>query len=90
MRESTNQVPENSDYDKPLPSKRLREALSEASAVLGRSTQDALFHDLESSGITFRDSYYTLSQVQDALRKVFGHDGTALLMQRLEKALGLS
>jgi hypothetical protein len=46
-----------------------------------------LFHDLEFSGITFRDGHYTLGQVQNALRKVFGHDGTSLLMERLEKAL---
>ena len=87
MRESISPVPENSDYDEPVPSKRLREALRKASAVLGRSAQDALFHDLELNGITFMDGHYTLRQVQDGLRKVFGHEGTALLMQRLEKAL---
>ena len=78
---------ENSDYDTPLPSNRVKEALGEASAVLGRSAQDALFHDLEFNGITFKDRHYTLRQVEDALGKIFGREGTALLMQRVEKAL---
>lgn len=78
---------ENSDYDRPIPSKRLREVLIEASAVLGRPAQDAMFHDLEVNGITFSDGSYTLRELRSALRKIFGHDGTALLMQRLQKAL---
>lgn len=59
----------------------------EASAVLGRSTQDALLHDLELNGIALDEGHYTLRQVQDAIRKVFGHDGTSLLMQRIERIL---
>lgn len=78
---------ENSDYQRPIPSNRLKKALGEASAVLGRSAQDAMFHDLELNGITLRDRPYTLLEMRDALRKVFGHDGTTLLMQRLQRAL---
>ena len=78
---------ENSDYQRPIPSNRLKEALGEASAVLGRAAQDAMFHDLELNGITLRDRPYTLLEMRDALRKVFGHDGTTLLMQRLQRAL---
>ncbi len=85
--ESVLQVAENSNYDKPLPSRRIKEALSGAFTVLGRSAQDAMFSDLEFNGITFKDEQYTLKQVQDALRKIFGHEGTNLLMQRVEKAL---
>jgi hypothetical protein len=80
-------VPENSDYSKPISGKKLREALIEATLVLGRAAQDSMFHDLELNGITFRDRSYTLHEIQSALRKVFGHDGTALLMQRLQKVL---
>ena len=61
-------MPENSNYNEPLPSSRIKEALREASAVLGRSAQDALFNDLEFNGIMFRDGQYTLMQLQDALR----------------------
>lgn len=71
---------ENSDYERPIPSNRLKEAL-------GRAAQDAMFHDLELNGITLRERPYTLLEMRDALRKVFGHDGTTLLMQRLQKAL---
>lgn len=78
---------ENSDYEMPMPSNRLKEALGEASAVLGRAAQDAMFHDLELNGITLRDRPYTLLETRNALRKVFGHDGTTLLMQKLQKAL---
>jgi hypothetical protein len=77
----------NSDYGKPVPSKRLRNALIQASAVLGRATQDAMFHDLEVNGLNFKDRQYTLKELQDALRRIFGQDGTGLLMQRIEKAL---
>ena len=83
-------MPENSNYDKPLPSDRIKDALNEASAVLGRSAQDAMFSDLEFNGITFKDRQYTLRQVQDALRKIFGHEGTSLLMQRVERVLDSS
>jgi hypothetical protein len=64
----------------------MKEALIEVNLVLGRSAQDAMFHNLELNGITFKDRPYTLQEIQSALRKIFGHDGTALLMQRLEKA----
>ncbi|MEW6605391.1 MAG: hypothetical protein AB1351_11995 [Thermoproteota archaeon] len=77
----------NRDYGKSVPGKRLREALSQASAVLGRATQDAMFHDLELAGMNFKDRQYTLNELQDALRRIFGQDGTSLLMQRVEKAL---
>jgi hypothetical protein len=80
-------VPENSDYNKPISGKRLREALVEATLVLGRAAQDSMFHDLELNGITFRDRSYTLQEIQSALRKIFGYDGTVLLMQRLQKVL---
>lgn len=80
-------MPENSNYEEPLPSSRIKEALREASAVLGRSAQDVLFNDLKFTGITFRDRQYTLKQLQDALRKIFGHEGTSLLMQRVERIL---
>ena len=81
-------MPENSDFEKQISSKRLREALDQASAVLGRSAQDAMFNDLELNGIAFKDRHqYSLRELQDALVKIFGHDGTALLMQRVEKAL---
>ena len=56
-------MPENSNYEEPLPSSRIKEALREASAVLGRSAQDALFNDLEFNGIAFRDRQYTLMQL---------------------------
>jgi hypothetical protein len=46
-----------------------------------------MFHDLGLNGITFKDRSYTLHEIQSVLRKVFGHDGTALLMQRLQKTL---
>jgi hypothetical protein len=80
-------VSENSDYERPIPSNRLKEALGEASAVLGGAAQDATFHDLELNGITLRERPYTHLEMCDALRKVFGHDDTTLLMQRLQKAL---
>jgi hypothetical protein len=80
-------VSENSDYNNSIPSNRLKEALKGATAVLGRGAQDAMFHDLELNGITFKDRLYTLSELRDALRKIFGHDGTTLLMQRLQKVL---
>ena len=80
-------MPENSDYNKPISGKRLREALVGATAVLGRAAQDAMLHDLELNGIMFGDRSYTLQEIQSALGKIFGHDGTMLLMQRLKKAL---
>ena len=52
-----------------MPSNRLKEAL-------GSAAQDAMFHDLELNGITLRERPYTLLEMRDALRKVFGHDGT--------------
>lgn len=76
----------NRDYGETVPGKRLKEALNQASAVLGRATQDAMFHDLL-DGMNFRDKQYTLNELQDALRRIFGHDGTSLLMLRIEKAL---
>lgn len=82
-------VSENSDYDKYVSDKRLQEALIEATDVLGRPAQEALFQDLELNGITFRNRSYTLWELQSALGKIFGHDGTALLMQRLGKVLKL-
>ena len=78
---------ENSDYSEPIPGKRLKEALTAATAVLGRSAQDAMFYDLELGGIMFKDRSYTLAELDDALRKIFGHDGTMLLMQRLQVVL---
>jgi hypothetical protein len=80
-------VPENSDYDKPISGKRLKEALVAATVVLGRAAQDAMLNDLELNGVTFKDRAYTLHEIQSALGKIFGHDGTMLLMQRLKKAL---
>ncbi|HXV45495.1 MAG TPA: hypothetical protein VD736_02370 [Nitrososphaera sp.] len=80
-------MPENSDYNKPISGKRLKEALVETTLVLGRASCDSMFHDLELNGITFRERSYTLQEIQGALRKIFGHDGTALLMQRLQKVL---
>ena len=80
-------MPEKSDYEKPISGNRLREALREASAVLGRAAQDAMFNDLEMNGVAFKDKPYTLLEMQEALRKVFGYDGTGLLMKRLEKVL---
>lgn len=77
----------NRDYGETVPGKRLKEALNQASAVLGRATQDAMFHDLELNGMNFRDKQYTLNELQDALRRIFGQDGTSLLMLRIEKAL---
>lgn len=79
-------MPENSDYDKPISGKRRREALVAATAVLGRAAQDAILNDLELNRVTFRDRSYTLQEIQSALGKIFGHDGTMLLMQRLKKA----
>jgi hypothetical protein len=79
-------VPENSDSNKPICGKRLKEALVEATLVLGRAAQDSMFHDLELNW-TFRDRSYTLQEIQSALRKIFGHDGRVLLMQRLQKVL---
>jgi hypothetical protein len=79
-------VPENSDYNKPISGKRLREALVAATVMLGRAAQDAMLHDLELYGVMFGDRSYTLHEIQSALGKIFGHDGTMLLMQ-LKKAL---
>lgn len=78
---------ENSNYDEPIPGKRLKEALHRATVVLGRAAQDAIFYDLELGGMTFDNASYTLRQVSDALKKIFGKDGTVLLMRRLEKEL---
>jgi hypothetical protein len=80
-------VSENSDYNEPIPGDRLKEALHRATAVLGRTAQDALFYDLELGGMMFDNSPYTLRQVNDALKKIFGKDGTVLLMKRLEREL---
>jgi hypothetical protein len=46
-----------------------------------------MLNDLELNGVTFKDRAYTLHEIQSALGKIFGHDGTMLLMQRLKKAL---
>jgi hypothetical protein len=86
-RQLVQSVTENSDYNNSIPSNRLKEALKGATAVLGKVAQDTMFHDLELNGITFRDRSYTISELHDALRKIFGHDGTTLLMQRLQKIL---
>lgn len=51
------------------------------------AAQDAIFNDLELGGMAFDKASYTLGQVNDALKKIFGNDGTALLMKRLEKEL---
>jgi hypothetical protein len=80
-------VPENSDYSQPISSRKLKEALTEATIILGRAAQDSMFHDLELNGITFKDRSYTLEEIQSALRKIFGNDGTVLLMQGLQKAM---
>ncbi len=78
---------ENRNYNNSIPSKRLKEALERATAVLGRAAQDALFYDLELDGITFRDASYTLNQINDIMEKVFGDEGTMLLMERLKREL---
>jgi hypothetical protein len=80
-------VSENSNYNYPVPSKRLKEALYRATTVLGRAAQDAMFYDLELGGMAFDKGSYTLRQVNDALKKIFGNDGSALLMERLEREL---
>jgi len=79
-------VSENSNYDDPIPSERLKKALYQATAVLGRAAQDAVFYDLELEGIAFNKQSYTLRQIHDALKSTFG-EGSALLMKRLEKEL---
>lgn len=78
---------ENGNYDDPVPGKGLKEALHRATAVLGRAAQDAIFYDIELGGMAFDNTSYTLRQVNDALKKIFGEDGTVLLMRRLEKEL---
>jgi hypothetical protein len=78
---------ENSDYREPVPGKRLKVALYRATAVLGTAARDAIFNELELEGMTFDKASYTLGQVDDALKKVFGTNGTVLLMERLEKEL---
>ncbi|HKZ62399.1 MAG TPA: hypothetical protein VJZ68_08315 [Nitrososphaera sp.] len=62
---------ENSNYDLPIRSKRPREALIEASTVLGRAAEDTMLNDLELNGITLRDRPDTLRELRNALRKVW-------------------
>lgn len=52
-------MPENSDYSQPISSRRMKEALTEATVILGRAAQDSMFHDLELNGITFKDRSHT-------------------------------
>jgi hypothetical protein len=80
-------VTAKSNYEEPIPGGKLKAALSQATAGLGRSAQDAIFRDLELSGMDFKDGNYTLMQVQAAIRNIFGQDGTELLMRRIENAL---
>ena len=64
------------------------QALEEATEVLGRANKDSVISDLKSHGIILSDeAHYSLNQIRDGLRSIFGEDATILLMERLVKAL---
>jgi len=73
---------------KPIPSPKLKKALSIATQGLGQSYRQALSDELENHGIVLLGkTSYSLSELGAALEKIFDEDGSNLLMQRVRKAL---
>jgi hypothetical protein len=58
--------------------------------TLGYASAEALIYDLENYGIALaagKAASYTLDQMEDAIKKVFGDEAGSLVMERLMKIL---
>ena len=77
------------DDQKPVSSATLRKALNECLDVLGMASKEAIFEDLERSGMHLNDSRnsYSIAQVDKYFRSIFGDDPMELLMERLKNEL---
>jgi hypothetical protein len=70
-------------------SKQIKHALQELEKLLGRATVEAMIYDLEMYGLPLVNDRqtYTLNEIENALRKIFGDEATLLLFERLKKSL---
>ena len=69
------------DYDTPIPSARLRPAVTQAFDMLGGDTKVALLEHLRRQGIDLTGkSQYTMGKISDALEQIFAKDATRLIM----------
>ena len=86
-RNGTTKTDDDND-NHPITSKRLKKAIEEATEVLGKANRDAIVDDLQRLGIELSgETQYSLNQIRDGLRGVFGEDATSLLMERIRKSL---
>jgi hypothetical protein len=76
--------------DIPVSAKELRRAFQKLQ-VLGKTNVEALICDLEFYGIVLLGHVsYSLDQVKDAITRLLGEDGAALIIDRLRKTLQIA
>jgi hypothetical protein len=73
----------------PISSSILKLAIQRGLGILGPSSIEALFIDLERKGILLNDASlnYSLKQIEVAFIQAFGKDTTPLLMERIRAEL---
>lgn len=73
----------------PLSSSIIKLAIQRGLGILGPSSIEALFIDLERKGILLNDASlnYSLKQIEIAFIQAFGEDATSLLMERIKTEL---
>jgi len=81
-----NLVPSNSIS---FSSKTMRTALFKLEPSLGRATIETILQDMEIYGMPLDDDRisYTIADIELAMRRIFGTEGGALIMERLRKTL---
>ncbi len=71
-----------------MPAKRIKLALQEALAILGETAVYVIILDMEDLGIKLKEgNFYSLAEIEAAVRKMFGEDATILIMAMLRKKL---
>ncbi|MGH9876399.1 MAG: hypothetical protein ACRD5H_02075 [Nitrososphaerales archaeon] len=76
---------------KPIPKNELWEALNKTLDVFGPSLKEATITELEKNGIELASGTaskeYTLQELKDKLKIIFGDDGTEVILEQLVKHL---
>jgi hypothetical protein len=57
--------------------------------IFGRTSLDALFHELEISGVTLSNTHgsYSLAQIQITQEEIFGSEATILILRHISQKL---
>lgn len=70
---------------KPDECKRLRMALDEVLSKIGPTFKQGIYEDLEKANISLDYPCSSLQDIEKALQRNFGPDGTSLLIQAIKK-----